>query len=65
MPLYQFSRDGEKEVKPCAEAWLTERAGDAILDQGLMAVLSIKGQDAVRLAKMQSISSQSKALALR
>ena len=65
MPLYYFSRDGEKEVKPCAEAWLTERAGDAILDQGLMAVLSIKGQDAVRLAKMQSVSSQSKALALR
>ncbi len=65
MPLYYFSKDGDKEVKPCAEAWLTERAGDAILDQGLMAVLSIKGQDAVRLSKMQSISTQSKALALR
>jgi hypothetical protein len=45
--------------------WLTERAGDAILDQGLMAVLSVKGQDAVRLAKMQSISLAAKPLALR
>ena len=65
MPQYFFLMDGDKEVKPCAEAWLTERAGDARLDQGLMGVLSIKGQDAVRLSKMQSISSQSKALALR
>ena len=65
MPQYQFKQDGETEVKPCAEAWLSERAADAMLERGLIPVLSIKGQDAVRVEKMQSISAQSKALFFR
>lgn len=65
MPVYQFQQDGEKEVKPCAEAWLSERAADAMLERGLIPVLSIKGRDAVRVAKMQSVSAQAKALFFR
>jgi hypothetical protein len=38
-------------VQPCAEAWLTDRASEAILGQGLMPLLSVKGRDAVRLGR--------------
>ena len=62
LPVYKFKDDGETKVKPCAEAWLSERAGEAIQNQGLMPLLSIKGRDAVRLACLQSISSASSPL---
>ncbi|MDB6067522.1 MAG: hypothetical protein JWR26_3730 [Pedosphaera sp.] len=65
MPLHQFKEDGEIQVKPCAEAWLTIRAADVILGHGLMPVMSIKGRDAVRLAGLQSIALPMKPLALR
>jgi len=53
--VHQFQQDGEIKVKPCAEAWLSERAGEVIRQQGLMPLLSIKGRDAVWLANMQSL----------
>jgi len=62
LPVYKFKDDGETKVKPCAEAWLSERAGEAIQSQGLMPLLSIKGRDAVRLACLQSISRVSSSL---
>lgn len=65
VPVHRFKQEGENRVKPCAEAWLTERAGAAIEAQGLIPVLSIKGRDAVRLANLQSVKSPSAALAGR
>ena len=62
LPVYKFKDDGETRVKPCAEAWLSERAGEAMQSQGLMPLLSIKGRDAVRLACLQSISRASSPL---
>jgi type VI secretion system protein ImpC len=65
LPVYQFREDGETRVKPCAEAWLSDRAADAILAAGLMPLLSIKGRDAVRLFRMQSVQAGGRALAGR
>ena len=65
LPVYKFSADGEMSVKPCAEAWLTDRAGEHILDCGLMPILSIKGRGAVRLASLQSVAMSSQRLFLR
>lgn len=65
LPVHRFYQDGETKVKPCAEAWLSERAGEAILEKGLMPVLSIKGRDAVRLVNLQSLRSPTAALAGR
>jgi type VI secretion system protein ImpC len=65
LPVYKFIQDGEVTVKPCAEVWLSERAGDRILAQGLMPLLSIKGRGAVRLANMQSVAHPPKPLFLR
>jgi type VI secretion system protein ImpC len=55
LPVHTFSRDGEKEIKPCGEAWLSDRAGEAIQDSGLIPVLSIKRRDAVHLPVLQSL----------
>lgn len=56
LPVHGFSEDGESKVKPCAETWLGERACQAILRQGLIPILSIKGRDAVQVITLQSIA---------
>lgn len=56
LPIHGFTEDGESKVKPCAEAWLGERACQAILRQGLIPILSIKGRDAVQVITLQSIA---------
>jgi type VI secretion system protein ImpC len=48
--------EGEKHVTPCAETILTERAMEVLINRGLMPVLSIKGRDAVRVPRFQSIA---------
>jgi type VI secretion system protein ImpC len=56
LPVYKFREEGETKVKPCAEAWLSDRAAEAIFKQGLMPVLSVRGRDAARLAGLQSLA---------
>ena len=56
LPVYTFEEDGETKAKPCAEAWLNERAGSVMIGKGLMPVLSIRGRDAVRVAALQSVA---------
>ena len=54
LPLHIYKEHGESRAKPCAEAILTMRAAEAILNQGLMPLLSFARQDVVRLARFQS-----------
>lgn len=56
LPVHSFKKDGEKETMPCAEAWLPEKAADAILARGMMPVLSVRGRDAVLLVSLRSIA---------
>jgi type VI secretion system protein ImpC len=56
LPLHIYKEHGEARVKPCAEVVLTDRAVDLILDKGLMAFLSFRNQDRVRLARFQSLA---------
>ena len=56
LPLHVYEQNGESELKPCAEALLTEEAAQRILDNGLMPLVSLKGQDAVRIVRFQSIA---------
>ena len=46
----------EGEARPCGEVLLSDRDVDWIMDQGYMALASVKGQDAVRLVRFQSIA---------
>ena len=57
LPAHVYRVGGESYLKPCAETLLSEHAAEAILDRGVMPLLSIKGSDAVRLLRFQSIAS--------
>jgi type VI secretion system protein ImpC len=65
LPLHVYEAEGEKQVKPCAEVLLTERDLDWILDQGYMALASIRDSDVVRLVRFQSIAKPLAALSGR
>ena len=65
LPLHVFESAGERRVLPCAEVVLTERAAEAILDSGIMALLCFKGRDTVRLARFQSVAEPATRLAGR
>jgi type VI secretion system protein ImpC len=65
LPGHVYEADGETHMQPCAEALLTERAGQAILDAGLMPLLSVRGRDAARLAAFRPIGRAAATLAGR
>jgi type VI secretion system ImpB/VipA family protein len=56
LPIHHFIAEGETQVKPCAEAWLGERAAAEILSHGIMPVLSVRGRDAVQFLTLQALS---------
>lgn len=65
LPVHSFRINGEKQTTPCAEAWLSEKAAEAILGCGLMPVLSVRGRDCVRLVSLRSISEPERRLSIR
>ncbi len=56
LPVHKFTENGETRVMPDAEAWLNDCAAEAILSRGLMPVQSIRGRDAVRMMRLQSLA---------
>jgi type VI secretion system protein ImpC len=64
LPLHIYQEDGESVAKPCAEIWMTERDAETLLDNGLMALASLKEQDAVLIVRFQSISNPTASLAV-
>ena len=56
LPAYTFNRDGAPQLQPYAEAWLGERAAQALLERGVMPLLSHRQRAAVRLVRLQSIA---------
>jgi type VI secretion system protein ImpC len=65
LPLHVYREAGDSQMNPCAEAWLTHRAAEAILAKGPMPLQSVKGRGAVRLARFQSLATPEKPLAGR
>ncbi len=65
LPVHSLTREGAREAKPCAEAWLTERAANAILNQGIMPVKSIRGRDTVEIEALHSFALSSTPLVIR
>ena len=63
LPAYTFERDGEKELQACAEQYLGERAGQAMLEAGLMPLMSHRQRNAVTVMRFQSIAEPAAALA--
>jgi type VI secretion system protein ImpC len=63
LPAHVYEHDGEKRLQACAEAYLSERAGEAMLARGLMPFLSLNHQNAARLLRFQSLAEPAQALA--
>jgi type VI secretion system protein ImpC len=63
LPLHVCERDGDRELQPCAEAWLTERSAKALAANGLTPLLSVRDRDAVLLAGLRSAADPAAPLA--
>ncbi len=56
LPACTVQTEHEKELKPCAEIFMSDRAGDEISRRGLIALMSYRHRNAVRVRNIQSIS---------
>lgn len=56
LPAHTFEQDGERHLQACAEVYISERAGEAILSRGVMPLLSYKNRNAVRVMRFQSVA---------
>ena len=65
LPTHVFKDGLETRVTPPSEVVLTLRAAERILEAGLVPVLSLKGSESVRVARLQAIASPLRALAGR
>jgi type VI secretion system protein ImpC len=63
MPIHHYRVDGEAHMTPAAETWLTDRAADKVLEQGVMPLASSKNTDSVLLVRSQSIAHPARPLA--
>jgi type VI secretion system protein ImpC len=56
LPAHTFEQDGEPQLQACAEVYVTERAGQAMLNRGVMPLLSHKNRNAIRVMRFQSLA---------
>ncbi len=63
LPAHLYDDDGESTLAPCAEALLTERGVDRIATAGVVPLLSIRNQAAVRLGALHCLAGAEYALA--
>jgi type VI secretion system protein ImpC len=63
LPAHTYTQDGEKHMQPCAEVLLPESSAEAILERGIMPIVSFRSQDMARLMRFQAISAPLASLA--
>ncbi|MDP1651026.1 MAG: type VI secretion system contractile sheath large subunit [Rubrivivax sp.] len=63
LPAYTYLQDGERELQACAEQYLGEQGGNALLAAGLMPVLSHRHANAVTVMRFQSLAEPAAPLA--
>ena len=56
LPAYTFTRDGEAQMQPCAEHFLTEREIRKLAHAGLVPIASRRDRNAVVAIEFQSVS---------
>ncbi len=56
LPAYSYKQDGEQKMMPCAELLLPERSAEAMLQLGIMPIVSFRNRDMARLLRFQSIA---------
>jgi type VI secretion system protein ImpC len=62
LPLHAYQHEGEWRMTPCAEVWMTETQVLALIDLGLMPLVSFRDSDRVRLAGFRAINGEELAL---
>jgi type VI secretion system protein ImpC len=65
LPLHVVRTTTDVDALPCAEVVLSERAMEWMLERGIMPLLSMKGGDAVRLGRFETIADPIASLAGR
>ncbi len=63
LPAYAFLQDGEQELQACAESYIGEQGGQALLEAGLMPLMSHRHRNAVTVMRFQSVAEPARALA--
>ncbi|MCF6281480.1 MAG: type VI secretion system contractile sheath large subunit [Candidatus Polarisedimenticolaceae bacterium] len=56
LPAFTYQTDEGRVLLPGAEALLSERAGEAIMQQGLIPLLSYRNRNMVRVLRFQSVA---------
>ena len=56
LPLHVYQDDGESAIKPCAEILMLVQAAEAMIERGLMPLITMKDSDTVRVGMFQSIA---------
>lgn len=62
LPLHTYQHEGEWQTTPCAEVWMTETQVLALIELGLMPMVSFRDSDRVRLAGFRAINGEELAL---
>lgn len=56
LPVWHAGKGADREALPGAEAWLSDAATEKLLERGLTPLVSIKGRDAIAVARLESIA---------
>jgi type VI secretion system protein ImpC len=56
LPIHVSKNEGESVQTPCAQTWLPEAKVDALIREGLMPLVSVRGRGEVRVPRFQSIA---------
>lgn len=65
LPVHSWKEGNESHMTPCGQIWLNDAQAERLLDAGLTPFQSIRGRDAIRLARLQSVHRPLTALAGR
>jgi type VI secretion system protein ImpC len=55
LPAHVYKKDGETAMKPCAEVLMTESEAEALMERGLIPLLSMRDSDRVHVAGLRAI----------
>lgn len=56
LPVHTYQQDGEWAMTPCAEVWMTEPHVRALIELGMIPLVSFRDQDRVRVAGLRAIT---------
>ena len=62
LPVHTYEHEGELQMTPCAEIWMTETQVLSLIDLGMMPLVSFRDSDRVRLAGFRAINGEELAL---